>query len=60
MSDLSTVERAFDIARSGSVRNMSELRKALRKEGFASAEQHTEGFSIQRQLKDAMAKAAQA
>lgn len=60
MSDISTVERAFRIARSGSVRTMSELRKALRSEGFEAAEQHTAGHSIQRQLKEAMAKATQA
>lgn len=59
MNELTTVERAFRLARSGKVRTISELRKALRNEGFAAADQHREGRSIQRQLKLAMKEATE-
>ncbi len=57
MTEISTVERAFNIARSGKVRTISELRKVLRDEGHAAALQHTDGPSIQKQLRAAMAQA---
>jgi hypothetical protein len=47
-----TIERAFELARSGRVQSMEELRNALRQERLDNVDQHTAGTLIQRQLKD--------
>jgi hypothetical protein len=52
------VERAFELARSGSVANMMELERALKSEGFAAPHDHFMGTSLRKQLRTLM-KAAQ-
>lgn len=57
MSDPSkptTIERAFQIARGGRCRSVVEIGEQLRREGFSDVQAHLGGFSIRRQLKDAM------
>jgi len=44
------VERAFEIARSGAVTNIGDLRRALAKEGYANVAQVLSGRSLKLQL----------
>jgi hypothetical protein len=53
----STLERAFDLARSGGYRYLTDILTALRREGHADARRHLDGAGIQRQLKELMASA---
>jgi hypothetical protein len=46
-----TVERAFDLARSGDCRNLPDLIAALKRERHESVEAHLAGPSIRRDLK---------
>jgi hypothetical protein len=48
------VERAFELARSGSVANMMELERALKSEGFAAPHVHFMGSSLRKQLRTLM------
>jgi hypothetical protein len=51
MSDsLTTIERAFGIARSGSSRSIEDLKRRLKREGYDSVEAHLSGASIKREL----------
>jgi hypothetical protein len=45
-----SLERAFELARSGECANLAELRERLKAEGFAS--QQLEGPSLLRQLRE--------
>jgi hypothetical protein len=47
----STLERAFELARSGEYAGVPEIRVQLKKERFESVEAHLAGPSITRQLK---------
>lgn len=49
MSELSTLERAFALARTGSYANVSDIRTQLRAEGYYLAQ--LEGPSLQKQLR---------
>ncbi|MBW6522375.1 hypothetical protein KZ810_02590 [Sphingomonas sp. RHCKR47] len=53
----STVERALELARSGSVGSMGELRKKLSAEQHIAVDITLSGRSIQAQLKAAIAEA---
>jgi len=53
----STVERALEIARSGSVSSLGELRKMLSAEQHIAIDSTLSGRSIQAQLKAAIAEA---
>jgi len=44
------VERAFEIAKSGAVTNIGDLRRALTKEGYANVAQVLSGRSLKLQL----------
>ncbi len=46
-----TVERAFDLARSGDCRNLPDLVAALKRERHEAVEAHLAGPSIRRDLK---------
>ena len=46
-----TLERAFDLARSGRFASVSDIRLALKRERFDQVEAHLAGFSIARQLR---------
>jgi hypothetical protein len=51
MSDtLSTVERAFEIARSGVSPSIDDLKRRLKREGYDSVDAHLTGSSIKREL----------
>ena len=45
-----TVERAFELARSGCVANLTGLRLSLKREGYGDWRMQTDGKTIQRQL----------
>jgi hypothetical protein len=51
---LTVIERAFEVAASGRVQSIQELRNALQKEGYADASVDTAGLAIKRQLKKAI------
>lgn len=46
-----TLERAFDLARSGTCAGVGEIRLALKRERFDQVEGHLAGHSINRQLR---------
>lgn len=52
MSDHSTLERAFQLAKSGRFSSVADLRRQLKAENYPSVEEHLAGGSIRRQLKD--------
>lgn len=47
---MSTIERAWELARSGSCRTIAEIRKALRAEKFDLVDSHIAGKAIALQL----------
>ena len=49
-SDLTALERAFDLARSGKCHNVMEIALKLKSEGYSL--QHLEGPTLQKQLRD--------
>lgn len=50
---LSMIERAFELARSGSCRNPADLEAHLKREGYTSVHQHLMGSaSLRKQLND--------
>ena len=51
------VERAFQIARTGTCRSVNDLRRALRLERYAGIEQTFQGKSIRDELRAVMAAA---
>ena len=54
MLQITTVERAFELARNGSCRSMDDIRRRLKSERFDGVEGHLAGGGIKRQLVDAM------
>jgi hypothetical protein len=50
-NSLSTLERAFELARSGECASTAEIRARLKRERFDSVEAHLQGPSINRQLR---------
>lgn len=51
----STIERAFQLARSGACHSVADIRAQLTAEGHDGVHGHLNGSSIQRQLKEALA-----
>lgn len=49
------VERAFELAKSGRVRSLDDIRRTLTGEGFTHVESHLAGRSLRRQLKGLIA-----
>jgi hypothetical protein len=49
----STIERAFELARSGEYRSVQEIKRRLRDEGFAAVDAHLAGRGISDQLRAA-------
>lgn len=47
---LSTVERAYQLARSGSCRSVDDIRRRLTAERYESVQAHLSGASIKRDL----------
>lgn len=52
-----TIERAFELARSGECASFSEVRRALKREGYADAVRQLDGAFIRQQLMDLIAAA---
>lgn len=48
--ETTTLERAFELARSGSYATLSAIRVQLKKERFVLVQEHLEGASIRKQL----------
>lgn len=55
MSELGTVERAFQIARTTQAATVAEIRKQLEREGYHGAGGHLDGPAIKKQLVAAIA-----
>jgi hypothetical protein len=49
-SEISTVERAFQLAREGACHSVNDIRDRLLREGYANVLNHTSGMSIKKQL----------
>jgi hypothetical protein len=60
VNDRNTVERAFELARSGAGRDINEIRLKLKQEGHDSVDAHLGSGALRRQLRDICAEAAQA
>ena len=52
MTALTTLERAFALARSGSCATVNDIRQQLRVERFDQVDAHLSGASIARQLRE--------
>jgi hypothetical protein len=53
--NVTTVERAFQLARSGACHSVADIRTQLSAEGHEGVHSHLNGASIQRQLRAALA-----
>ena len=51
---ISTVERAFQLARTGACHSVIEIRQRLNAEGYDGVHGHLTGSTIQRQLRKAL------
>jgi hypothetical protein len=51
---IGTVERAFQLAREGACRSVSDIRERLTAEGYEGVFSHLNGMSIRRQLTAAL------
>ena len=60
MSDLSSLERAFALAKSGECSSIDDIRRKLKSERYESIDQHLAGPSIKRQLNQLCAAAKSA
>ena len=54
-SEISTIERAFQLARAGACHSVNEIREQLLREGYPSVLSHISGMSIKKQLGTIMA-----
>lgn len=54
-ANASTVERAFQLARTGACHSVVEIRRRLHVEGYDGVHGHLNGSTIQRQLREALA-----
>ncbi|MEI5687576.1 MULTISPECIES: hypothetical protein [Sphingomonas] len=52
---ISTIERAFQLARAGACHSVGDIRSQLTAEGHDGVHGHLNGASIQRQLRDVLA-----
>ena len=50
-----TVARAFELARTGTCRNVGDIRAQLKKEGYSQIDDHLAGSSLKKQLTAAIA-----
>jgi hypothetical protein len=55
---MGTVERALELARSGSCRDLGGVERALKKEGHGSVFQHLASPALRKQLRASMRDAA--
>jgi hypothetical protein len=54
-NEISTIERAFQLARSGACHSVADIRTQLTAEGYDGVHGHLNGARIQRQLREALA-----
>lgn len=54
-SSIGTIERAFQLARTGTCHSVVEIRHRLHAEGYEGVHGHLNGSTIQRQLRGALA-----
>jgi len=52
---VTTIERAFQLAKAGTCRSISDIRNQLSAEGYDGIHGHLDGMSIKRQLNAALA-----
>ncbi|RYF15428.1 MAG: hypothetical protein EOO77_13400 [Oxalobacteraceae bacterium] len=52
---VTTIERAFQLAKAGTCRSISDIRNQLFAEGYDGIHGHLDGMSIKRQLNSALA-----
>ena len=52
---VTTIERAFQLAKAGACRSISDIRNQLSAEGYDGVHGHLDGMSIKRQLNAALA-----
>jgi hypothetical protein len=52
---ISTIERAFQLARAGACHSIADIRQQLTNEGHDSVHSHLIGAGVQRQLREALA-----
>ncbi|MBB4857208.1 hypothetical protein HNO88_000515 [Novosphingobium chloroacetimidivorans] len=45
-----TVTRAFEIARAGTCKNVEDIKRQLKREGYSSVDEHLNGPTIKKQL----------
>ena len=48
---MTTLERAFEIARAGNARTVTDIGKQLNREGYELVQPHLNGSTVQRQLR---------
>jgi hypothetical protein len=53
--DVSTIERAFQLARAGACHSVTDIRQRLASEGYDNVHGHTSGTTVQRQLRELLA-----
>jgi hypothetical protein len=53
--ELSTIERAIQLARTSSCTSIDDIRKSLRREGYSGIDEHLAGSSIKKTLQEQMA-----
>jgi hypothetical protein len=54
-SGVSTIERAFQLARAGACRSVADIRQQLTNERYENVHSHLIGAGVQQQLRDALA-----
>lgn len=54
MPEQGTVERAFELARSGTCLSMEDIRRRLKAEGYENTQAHLAGSAIRKQLLELM------
>jgi hypothetical protein len=52
---ITTIERAFQLAREGACRSIGDIRNQLTAEGYDGVHGHLDGMSLKRQLNAALA-----
>ncbi|RYF19586.1 MAG: hypothetical protein EOO77_09830 [Oxalobacteraceae bacterium] len=55
MKAVSTIERAFQLARAGACHSVADIRLQLANEGFENVHGHLSGAGVQRQLREVLA-----
>lgn len=51
MARVTTVERAFELARNGTCRSIADIQRTLKREGYANANMHLESGALKKQLR---------